>query len=135
MTPVYPAAGHDPYSWLLPPSGNLVRCVQGIQWPERIVEGFPEEAMSELKKVFVERAAALYSHKAAECGEEHSGEAERARFGDEETSLRRAGIYMPRVQFSSVAQSWPTLCDPMNCSTPGLPVHHQLPESTQTHVH
>ena len=39
------------------------------------------------------------------------------------------------VQFSSVAQSCPTLCNPMNCSTPGLPVHHQLPESTQTHVH
>ena len=39
------------------------------------------------------------------------------------------------VQFSSVAQSCPTLCDPMNCSTPGLPVHHQLPELTQTHVH
>ena len=36
---------------------------------------------------------------------------------------------------SSVAQSCPTLCDPMNCSTPGLPVHHQLPEFTQTHVH
>ena len=39
------------------------------------------------------------------------------------------------VQFSSVAQSCPTLHDPMNCSTPGLPVHHQLPEFTQTHVH
>ena len=38
-------------------------------------------------------------------------------------------------QFSSVAQSCPTLCDPMNCSTPGGPVHHQLPEFTQTHVH
>ena len=37
--------------------------------------------------------------------------------------------------FSSVAQSCPTLCNPMNRSTPGLPVHHQLPESTQTHVH
>ena len=36
---------------------------------------------------------------------------------------------------SSVAQSCPTLCNPMNRSTPGLPVHHQLPESTQTHVH
>ena len=36
---------------------------------------------------------------------------------------------------SSVAQSCPTLCDPMNCSTPGLPAHHQLPEFTQTHVH
>ena len=39
------------------------------------------------------------------------------------------------VQFSSVAQSCPTLWDTMNCSTPGLPVHHQLPEPTQTHVH
>ena len=39
------------------------------------------------------------------------------------------------VQFSSVAQSCPTLCDPMNCSTPGLSVHHQLPEFTETHVH
>ena len=39
------------------------------------------------------------------------------------------------VQVSSVAQSCPTLCDPMDCSTPGLPVHHQLLESTQTHVH
>ena len=39
------------------------------------------------------------------------------------------------ARFSSVAQSCPTLCDPMDCSTPGLPVHHQLPELTQTHVH
>ena len=39
------------------------------------------------------------------------------------------------VQFSSVTQSCPTLCDPMNRSTPGLPVHHHLPEFTQTHVH
>ena len=42
---------------------------------------------------------------------------------------------MHLVQFSLVAQSCPTLCDPMNRSTPGLPVHHQLPEFTQTHVH
>ena len=41
----------------------------------------------------------------------------------------------PPVQFSSITQSCPILCDPMNCSTPGLPVHHQLPEFTQTHVH
>ena len=39
------------------------------------------------------------------------------------------------IQFSSVPQSCPTLCDPMNRSTPGLPVHHQLPEFLQTHVH
>ena len=39
------------------------------------------------------------------------------------------------IQFSSVAQSCPTLCDPMDHSTPGFPVHHQLPEFTQTHVY
>ena len=38
-------------------------------------------------------------------------------------------------QIRSVAQSCPTFCDPMNRKTPGLPVHHQLPEFTQTHVH
>ena len=42
---------------------------------------------------------------------------------------------MPSAQFSSVAQSCPTLCDPMNRSMPGFPVHHQLPEFTQTHAH
>ena len=40
-----------------------------------------------------------------------------------------------KIQFSSVAQSCLTLCNPMDCSTLGLPVHHQLPEFTQTHVH
>ena len=39
------------------------------------------------------------------------------------------------VQFSSVSQSCQTLCDPMNCSMPGLPIHHQLPEFIQTHIH
>ena len=48
---------------------------------------------------------------------------------------RRVPQRLGSVQFSSVAQSCPTLCDPMNRSTPGLPVHHQLPEFTQTHVH
>ena len=43
-------------------------------------------------------------------------------------------LFLP-LQFSSVAQLCPTLCDPMNHSTPGLPVHHQLLEFTQTHVH
>ena len=44
-------------------------------------------------------------------------------------------VVLPLIQFSSVAQSCPTLCDPMKCSMPGLPVYHQLPEFTQTHVH
>ena len=45
------------------------------------------------------------------------------------------GVIFSSVQFSSVAQSCPTLCNHMDRSTPGLPVHHQLPEFTQTHVH
>ena len=45
------------------------------------------------------------------------------------------GHLVPSIQFSSVTQLCPILCDPMNHSTPGLPVHHQLAESTQTHVH
>ena len=49
-------------------------------------------------------------------------------------AIREAEI-MQSVQFSSVAQSCPTLCYPMNRSTPGLPVHHHLPEFTQTRVH
>ena len=44
-------------------------------------------------------------------------------------------VEIPLIQFSSVAESSPTLCDPMDCSTSGLPVHHQLPEFTQIHVH
>ena len=49
--------------------------------------------------------------------------------------LPNPGIQPASLQFSSVAQSCLTLCDPQECSTPGLPVHHQLPEFTQTHVH
>ena len=49
------------------------------------------------------------------------------------TILKKVSIFS--VQFSSVAQSCLALCDPMNCSMPGLPVHHQLLEPTQTHVH
>ena len=50
------------------------------------------------------------------------------------SSDSQSNLQYPSVQFSSVAQSCPTLCDPINRSMPGLPVHHQLPEFTQTHV-
>ena len=48
---------------------------------------------------------------------------------------RQSMVLRQFISISSVTQSCPTLCDPMNRSTPGLPVQHQLPESTQTHVH
>ena len=50
-------------------------------------------------------------------------------------SYKWSWIIFSSVQFSSVTQSCLTVCDPMNLSTPGLPVHHQLPEFTHTHVH
>ena len=54
----------------------------------------------------------------------------------ESTMLKkRSQDKRPWIQFSSVAQSCPALCNPMDCSMPGLPVHHQLLEFTQTHVH
>ena len=58
-----------------------------------------------------------------------------------EPSIKKGNVREPlpltdlNKTFSSVAQSWPTLCDPMDCSMPGFPVHHQLLEFTQTHVH
>ena len=55
--------------------------------------------------------------------------------GSQRVGNDRATNTSDLCQFSSVTQSCLTLCDPMNCSTPGLPVHHQLPEFTQTHVH
>ena len=48
---------------------------------------------------------------------------------------RKVRDYHVSQSVSSVTQACPTLCDPMDCSTPGFPVHHQLPEPTQTHVH
>jgi len=56
--------------------------------------------------------------------------------GDRELGTGKPGMLQSSsVQFSSVTQSCPTLCDPMNRSMPSLPVHHQLPEFTLTHVH
>ena len=56
---------------------------------------------------------------------------------DAEKALTKftTNLWFSSVQFSSVTQSCPTLCNPMNRSTPGLPVHHQLPEFTQTLIH
>ena len=51
------------------------------------------------------------------------------------TDKVRLSLAEHSVQFSSVAQACPTLCDPMDCKTPGLPVYHHLPEFTQTHAH
>ena len=54
---------------------------------------------------------------------------------DKKTSFHAILAVRDTVQFSSVTQLCPTVCHPMNRSIPGLPVHHQFPEFTQTHVH
>ena len=62
----------------------------------------------------------------------------KASTGHFSTHLKQAETHPPSsgpFEFSSVAQLCPTLCDPMDCSTPGFPVNHQLPGSAQTHVH
>ena len=51
------------------------------------------------------------------------------------TRSQEGWAYETKLQFSSVAQSCPTLCDPVDCSMPGFPIHHQLPEFTQNHGH
>ena len=56
-------------------------------------------------------------------------------FGDPHCDNLVGFLDVNSVQFSSVSQSCPTLCDPMDCSTPGFPVLHQLPELAQTHVY
>ena len=66
-------------------------------------------------------------------GRKESDTPERFHFHFHLTPLQVGAIRSDQIR--SVAQSCPTLCDPMNLSTPGLPVHHQLPEFTQTHVH
>ena len=64
----------------------------------------------------------------------HIAISERTKEGSRNEAQREVRWYRSD-QIRSVAQSCLTLCNPMNCSTPGLPVHHQLPEFTQTHVH
>ena len=46
-----------------------------------------------------------------------------------------SGVMIPAAAAAKLPQLCPTLCDPMDCSTPGFPVHHQLPEPIQTHIH
>ena len=69
----------------------------------------------------------------ADCGSDY--ELLIAKFRPKLKKVRQTTRLLSSVQFSSVAQLCQTLCDPMNHSTPGLPVHHQLSEFTQTHVH
>ena len=81
--------------------------------------------------VFLELSC--FFHDPADVGNLISGS---SAFSKSSLNIRKFSVHvLLKAQFSSVTQSCPTLCDPMNCSTPGLPIHHQLLEFTQTHVH
>ena len=96
----------------------------------------PEEGQKEKKKTFhLNELDKMTSHKDKKKKKKWWGGVKlitKIYFGEKD------GFYWTYIlsdQIRLVAQSCPTLCDPMNRSTPGLPVHHQLPEFTQTHVH
>ena len=86
-----------------------------------------------------QRLPATRTHGAVGSGGQVLGKRPDRRFRKDGVSLLKEGVslhqWLDKACCCSVAQLCPTLCNPMDCSTPGLPVHHQLPESTQTHIH
>ena len=114
-----PKAGKSPWSRKWQPAPVLL---PGKSHGQRSLAGYSPLGHKELDMTEHEHIS-VYCFKESELYSKSNGE-------NEVISKR-----ISSVQFSSVAQSCPTLCDPMNRSTPGLPVHHQLPEFTQTHVH
>ena len=103
---------------------------QRMRWLDGITDSI-DMSLSKLQELVIDREAwHAEVHGVAKCRTELTN-------WTELTEIHYSYILSdsPSFQLSSVAQSCPTLWDPMNCSMPGLPVHHQLPEFTQTHVH
>ena len=98
---------------------NLIDIVPEELWKEAGIKTIPKKKKCKKAKRLFEEALQIAVKR-----REAKGKGEKERY-----------LYLNEVKFSSVTQSCPTLCDPVDCSTPGLPVHHQLPEFTQTHVH
>ena len=76
----------------------------------------------------------LMQHRGTSAPDTHTSRAECESNDTKLASKRQQSLVYAHLQFSSVVQSCLTLCDPMDCGMPGLPVHHQLPELTQSHV-
>ena len=113
----------------------------GVRWGMLTNLPLNSESKSKLRETFALKTGRQTPRVSLECNPEFLSHLERktrswtqAYHTVEQPSPLSTEIFS-LVHFSSVAQSCPTLCDPMNLSMPGLPVHHQLPEFTQTHVH
>ena len=103
-----------------------------LQNPESGMSGNHKRTWLQFTRDWERMLECSESHYEHECKKSHAY----AQFSlDCRREIIRHAIYYSHCQLSSVAQSCLTLCDPMNRSTPGFPVHHQLPESTQIHVH
>ena len=125
----FPASGSFLMSWLFTSGGQSIGASASVL-PMNIQDWFPLELTSlislQLKGLSSHVLISLQSKGLSSAMLCSTGYIEKEIFTDAESYIQ--------VQFSSVTQSCATLCDPMNRSTPGLPVHHQLPEFTQTHV-
>ena len=116
---------------------------KGKAWQESTVCVWGYGAMASSRAVMVPLAQGPYEDCIGQCSLralQGAWHAENAHSVMEQMKIKEAGRVtsghiIRSDQIRSVAQSCPALCDPMNRSTPGLPVHHQLPEFTQTHVH
>ena len=134
-------------TYSVPPSVSLPRCLVGRTVESEIraikpkrLKWFPWDISKDGIDLL------LNQDRFAQCTASHSAEMPRfaakrgfihkaSKQGDGRTSLESAFPKGSSFQFGSVAQSCPTLCSPIDCSTPGFSVHHQLPEFTQTRVH
>ena len=115
--------------------GKRRRGRQRMRWLESITDSM-ETNLKKLQEMVKDRGAWYAAVKSQRV--RHHLATEQQRLVREDAlslSLNHRQPLTFHLQFRSVAQSCPTLCDPMNRNTPGLPVHHQLPEFTQTHIH
>ena len=127
----FPASGSFPVSWLFPSGGQSIGTSASALVLPMIIQDWSPLGLTGLIPLQSKGLSRVISNTTVQKHQFFSTQPSLWSNSHIHTWL----LEKPSVQFISVAQSCPTLCDPMECSSPGLPVHHRLPESTQTHVH